>query len=226
MSLKRKDLARAGEPSFAHLRDKIDQALKTSEPQTAKRKSEDDGATKLGPRKKQQRHKPAANSPRTEKPKVKSKENGPRKQAKAQPAADDSLLAEIRALGGDEADLDLVMGVPSDSENEYNDSTAPLSQDVRHEIAQFANQLGFSQADVRDAESDEEEQSEFDGGDNEGAESVEPAQIERAPIPPGSKGTVRRLSLHVAYSSTNSLDLRAQGRLACSAAWEFVRPAI
>ena len=195
MGPKRKDSARADEPSFAHLRDKIDQALKKSEPQAAKRKSEDDGAAKQGPRKKQQRHKPAANSPRTEKHKEKPKENGARKPAKTQPA-DDSLLEEIRALGGDEADLDLVMGVSSDSENEYNDSTAPLSQDVRHEIAQFANQLGFSPAGGPDAESVEEEPSDteapwgLDGDDNEGALSADPPKTDRAPIPPGSKATV------------------------------------
>lgn len=194
MAPKRKDSARTDEPSFAHLRDKIDQALKKSEPQAAKRKSEDDGAVKQGPRKKQQRDKPAANTPRTERP----KENGTRKQAEAQLGADESsLLEEIRALGGDEADLDLVMGVSSDSENEYNDSSVTLSQDVRHEIAQFANQLGFSQAEVRDVESDGEESSdvekpsELDGGDNEGARSVEPLQTDRAPIAPGNKATVR-----------------------------------
>src|SRR5690606_26797486 len=108
MAPKRKDSARTDEPSFAHLRDKIDQARKESDPQATERQSEDDGAAKQGRRKKPQRHKPAANPPRTERP----KENGTRKQAEAQLGADEfSLLEEIRARGGDEADLDLVMGV-------------------------------------------------------------------------------------------------------------------
>lgn len=170
MGQKRKGSARTDEPSFSDLKDKIDQALKQKEPHAAKRKSEDDSAAKQGPRKKQQRHKPGPNPPRTEK----SKENGAQNHAEAPPASGNALLDEIRALGGDENDLDLVMGVASDSENEYDDSSAPLSKDMRSELAQFASQLGFSQMEREDPPSDVEDASDSDAGDS-GAETTDPA---------------------------------------------------
>lgn len=170
MGRKRKNLAPVGEQSFSELKDKIDHALKQKEPSPAKRKSEDDFAAKQGPRKKKPRQKPAPNSPLAER----QKENGARDDAKTPPASQNALLDEIRALGGDEGDLDLVMGVPSDSENEYGESSAPVSQNMRQELAQFATQLGFSQSDIRDVPPDVEEgdASDSDGGIRE-AESAD-----------------------------------------------------
>ena len=165
MGRKRKDPARADEHTFSELKDKIDQTLKMNEPHTGKRKSKDDLAAKQGPRKKQQCQKPGSSTLRTEN----LKQNWTPNHTKAQPAFDDALLEEIRALSGDEADLDLVMGVSSDSENEYGDSPASLSQDMRNELARFANQLGLSQVDVRDASSDVE--------DDDGIPGAEPANL-------------------------------------------------
>lgn len=185
MGRKRKNSAPAGEHSFPDLRDKIDQALKHKEPNTTKRKSEDDSAAKQGPRKKQQRQKPGPNSPHAERP----KENGAQNHKKAPPASENALLDEIRALGGDEKDLDLVMGVPSDSENEYDDSSATVSQNMRQELAQFANQLGFSQTDVQDASSDVEDAAGSDG-DVSDAESAD-SPSDPAPVPSKKGVTVR-----------------------------------
>lgn len=188
MGRKRKNSAPGGEHSFSELRDKIDQALKQKEPNPAKRKSEDDSAAKQGPRKKQQRQKPGPNPPHTERP----KENGAQDRKKTAPVSENALLEEIRALGGDEQDLDLVMGVSSDSENEYGDSSAPLSQNMRQELAQFANQLGFSQTVMEDAVSDAEDAE--GAGDSEGemseAESVDSSN-DPAPVPSKKGATVR-----------------------------------
>ena len=111
---------------------------------------------------------------------------------KGQPASEDALLDEIRALGGDEDDLDLVMGVSSESENEYSDSPAPISKDMRHELAQFATQLGFSRPDVRDdAPSDvedvvsnaEDSDSHNDPDPPPSKKGAEPAKIPVCPHP-------------------------------------------
>lgn len=197
MGRKRKDSVRADERSFSDLRNKIDQALKQKEPHAAKRKSEDDSAAKQGPRKKQQRHKPAPNPPRTEKP----KENGAQNHTEVKPASENALLDEIRALGGDENDLDLVMGVASDSEDEYGDSSAPLSKDMRSELAQFASQLGFSQIDRRDSPSDVEDAPDPDAGISD-AESSGPG-----PAPSKKGATVRQPCLYSAYSFANCSDI-------------------
>lgn len=92
-------------------------------------------------------------------------------------------------MGGDEKDLDLVMGVDSDSENEYGDSSGPVSQNMRQELAQFANQLGFSQADIKDAASDEEDVS---GSDSEASEAESAGSSnDPAPVPSKKGATVR-----------------------------------
>ncbi|MBE3041064.1 hypothetical protein IMZ48_00440, partial [Candidatus Bathyarchaeota archaeon] len=57
----------------------------------------------------------------------------------------------------------------SDSENEYDDSSAPLSQKMRSELAKFADQLGFSKVEVQDEPEDVEDASDAD------AESKAPA---------------------------------------------------
>lgn len=201
MGRKRKNSAPDGEHSFSELRDKIDQALKQQEPNTAKRKSEDDSAARQGPRKKQQRQKPGPNSPHAERP----KENGAQDKKQAPSASENALLDEIRALGGDEQDLDLVMGVSSDSENEYGNSSAPVSQSIRQELAQFANQLGFSQTDIGDAPSDVEDAPGSDGDMTE-AESADSSN-DPAPVPSKKDATVRLSCFHRAYSTTNSLDI-------------------
>jgi len=57
----------------------------------------------------------------------------------------DALLNEIRDLGGDEEDLQLVLDAPSQSEDEHEESVPPLPHNFHTELAEFAGKLGFSQ---------------------------------------------------------------------------------
>ncbi|SPO04207.1 related to MAK21 - protein required for 60S ribosomal subunit biogenesis [Cephalotrichum gorgonifer] len=181
---------------FSKLRDKIDQALSKNEPKAAKRKSHEATPEKQAPRKKQQRQKPESNPPGQQKPQgkpqQKPQQNGAQKQSKPlQPAPEEALLDEILALGGDKDDLDLVMGAASESEDEYDDSSAPLSRDTRDELAKFASQLGFSQLAVEDAPEDapEVETSIPDEEVAATATPTVPSAVVR-PVPPGKKATI------------------------------------
>lgn len=77
-------------------------------------------------------------------------------------------MEEIKALGGDEADLDLVAGVDSDAE-EGAEKTAerPLDNRFSAELAKFASGLGFEKVrgdalDASDPEAEEESENEVE----------------------------------------------------------------
>ncbi|KAK4182255.1 putative ribosome biogenesis protein [Podospora australis] len=91
-----------------------------------------------------------------------------------------ALLEEIIALGGDEADLELVANL--DSDNEDGDAPKPKSETsmnediLRNELAQFASSLGFQKIhtefeDPNTDESDEEDE-EGEGGEDERGEDA------------------------------------------------------
>ena len=76
----------------------------------------------------------------------------PQKPQKSQKGRNLDLLEEIKALGGDEDDLDLVAGIDSDAEEGQGPKPSKASEDLdkslKNELAKFAAGLGFDQ--VRD----------------------------------------------------------------------------
>ena len=102
------------------------------------------------------------------------------------------MLDEIKALGGDEADLELVDGIDSDAEEDSRSSGKRAGNDdmrldasFQSELAKFAAGLGFDQVQLEDedddfmereaeAEADEEEE------DDEEEEEEEEKEIEEA----------------------------------------------
>lgn len=79
--------------------------------------------------------------------------NGPAKPA-SKKDINDALLEEIRALGGDEKDLELIQDI--DSSDEYaNEDKQPVDKRLKEELAALSKELGF--ADYQPSEASEEE---------------------------------------------------------------------
>lgn len=97
-----------------------------------------------------------------------------------------SLLAEVKALGGDEGDMDLIGGL-DDSEDEYEQgNSAPVDKKLRDELAALSKELGFAelpaQADSEDEhaeEEDEDDEAEEDGDDDEDEDEEEESEDDR-----------------------------------------------
>lgn len=91
----------------------------------------------------------------------------------------DALLAEIKALGGDEEDWRLINDVASDDEV-TSGSKAPVDKGLKDELAALSKELGFSGIIPDDASDEEEEEEEGveeedeeeDEDDNESEEEV------------------------------------------------------
>lgn len=77
----------------------------------------------------------------------------------------DALLAEIKALGGDEEDWRLINDVASD--DEVTGSKAPVDKKLKDELAVLSKELGFSGIIPDDASDEEEEEEEEDEDDEE-----------------------------------------------------------
>lgn len=76
------------------------------------------------------------------------------------------LMAEIRALGGDEQDLELINQVDSDEEGYAEKSPNPADKKLKKELASLSKELGFAGLKPEDA-TDEGEEGEGDEGDGE-----------------------------------------------------------
>lgn len=73
----------------------------------------------------------------------------------------DALLEEIRALGGDEKDLELVGDIDSEEEDlEGNNTGTKPDKGFQAELAQFASGLGFEKVKPEEAAEEEDEESE------------------------------------------------------------------
>ncbi|PSR91954.1 CBF/Mak21 family-domain-containing protein [Coniella lustricola] len=88
------------------------------------------------------------------------------------------MLEEIRLLGGDEADLDLVAGVDSDAEEGQgakSGKTAPSDSDkgLKNELAKFAAGLGFEKVRDQDIATEDELEEEEEEEEEEAAEDEE-----------------------------------------------------
>lgn len=78
--------------------------------------------------------------------------------AKSNKADEDALLAEIKALGGDEEDWRLINEVASDDEAVASESKAPVDKRLKEELAALSKELGFAGFAPADASDDEEEE--------------------------------------------------------------------
>lgn len=122
--------------------------------------------------------------------------NGTDKPQKPQKSAKDrklELLEEIKALGGDENDLDLVAGIDSDAEEGQGPKPGKTSEGIddkalKNELAKFAAGLGFEQvldeavASEDEAQEPEAEEHEQEAEESEAEESEdEPEQEAEAP---------------------------------------------
>jgi len=100
----------------------------------------------------------------------------------------EALLEEIKALGGDEADLDLVAGIDSDAEEGAEKTIErPLDNGFTAELAKYASSLGFEKVrgealEASDSDSDGESEDDAEGnGDSEGGDNVVPQVSRPAP---------------------------------------------
>ncbi|OAQ64193.1 CCAAT-box-binding transcription factor [Pochonia chlamydosporia 170] len=98
----------------------------------------------------------------------------------AQPSDDqESLLAEIKALGGDEKDLELINGIDSDDETYAKESGVAIDKSLKDELLALSKELGFdaidpevaSEADDQPEEEDVED--ELDGEEDDSDDTGE-----------------------------------------------------
>lgn len=87
----------------------------------------------------------------------------------------DALLAEIKALGGDEEDWRLINDVASD--DEVTGSKAPVDKKLKDELAALSKELGFSGI-IPDDASDEEEEEEVEEEDEDEEEEEDDDESE------------------------------------------------
>jgi ribosome biogenesis protein MAK21 len=141
--------------ALSKLTAKIDATLpKAQEERPEKRKRTDGEGKDSNPNK---RH---AHGSRDRRP------NNSKKPSKEQPF---SLLEEIKALGGDEADLELVAGIDSDAEDGQQPAAGTASTDVGKaflsELSKFASTLGFDEVRDEVVVTDDEPEDGDQGGD-------------------------------------------------------------
>ncbi|KAF3075724.1 Ribosome biogenesis protein [Trichoderma lentiforme] len=89
--------------------------------------------------------------------------------AKSTKAEEEALLAEIKALGGDEEDWRLINEVASDDEAVASESKVPVDKRLKEELAALSKELGFAGLAPVDASDDEQEEE----GDQEEEEDEE-----------------------------------------------------
>ena len=79
-----------------------------------------------------------------------------------------TLLQEIRELGGDEKDLELIEDIDSSDDELVLDTKQPIDRGLKDELAALSKQLGF--ATYQPPEASEEEEEDEDEGEAGGAE--------------------------------------------------------
>lgn len=143
--------------SLAQITSKIDQSLSSNDHKRKKAPTEVEN--------KQQQHRKRQRSSisnqRPENPAAHTKEG----------AFD--LLAEIKALGGDEKDLELINGVDSDDEIHADESSGAVEKGLKDELLAFSHRLGFQNIAQED-----EVLSESEDGDVQGAQGAEDSRSE------------------------------------------------
>ncbi|KAG5980027.1 hypothetical protein E4U55_004460 [Claviceps digitariae] len=120
----------------------------------------------------------------------------PQKGKGQQTVDQDVLLAEIKALGGDEQDLELINGVDSDDETGAKGSTGRIDESLKDDLLALTKELGFSnlapevtiesepeedeEVDDDDEESLDEEETSEDGSEDEDNGTVEAKRLKKA----------------------------------------------
>lgn len=160
------------------------QKQKQKDERPAKRKRNEDDSTKdANPKKKQAQE--------TSNGSAKPKKTKAPKEKKA------DLLEEIKLLGGDEADLDLVAGIDSDAEEGQgtkSSKTASTDMDkkLKNELAKFAAGLGFEKVRDEDGATDDEiEQAQNGEPEAEEWEDEPEEEVEEKVAPPAEKSQGR-----------------------------------
>lgn len=158
---------------------------KQKDERPAKRKRIDDDNTKDANPKKRQAQEP---------------KHGPGKTKKAKAPKDKKadMLEEIRLLGGDEADLELVAGIDSDAEGGQGTkpsktATTNMDKTLKNELAKFAAGLGFEKVRDEDGATDDEiEEEQGDKAEHEEWEDEpEDEDEEEEEAPPAEKSQGR-----------------------------------
>lgn len=100
-------------------------------------------------------------NPHPQKRQAQEPRRAPGKPKKAPKDKRAEMLEEIRALGGDEADLDLVAGIDSDADDDQGakpakPALADMDNAFKSELAKFAAGLGFENVRDEDGATDDE----------------------------------------------------------------------
>lgn len=143
------------EAALSKLTAKLDTEL--SKPKSKEHKHKDERPSK----RKRADTEPKDASPHPKKRHARGAGNGPGKPKKAPRDKRAEMLEEIKALGGDEADLDLVAGIDSDAEEGQEakpGKSAPSDMDTafKNDLAKFAAGLGFDNVRDEDGATDDE----------------------------------------------------------------------
>lgn len=179
----------------------------------------------------QKRKQPPTNASDKQQPKrQRGPENGqPKSGPKDRKDDQAALLAEIKALGGDEKDLELINEVNSDDEDYVKDSKRPVDKRLKEELAALSKELGFAEIApeaASDVDEGEEEEDEDDGGEDDEEEEQDDAESD-TPQQNGNRkpgGMVSaNSSLPVSLTADSRPDIRAAGRLALCWAAEPAR---
>ena len=198
------------EAALERLTAKIDQTLpqdqkELEQPANPKRKEHKRNGLKT----KRSEDQDAAQGPSAKKRKSNANESG--KMSKT------ALLEEIRLLGGDEADLELVADIDSDAEEGAPKAKAggeaPLDNAFKNELAKFALSLGFEQ--VPQGDDADTEASEDDASDSNGEEDEREVRNKKEVEAPRQEelGKVRGKNSGKLVSKTVTTQLPSRGRL-------------
>ncbi|XP_044718137.1 CBF/Mak21 family domain-containing protein [Hirsutella rhossiliensis] len=102
-----------------------------------------------------------------------------------------ALLAEIKALGGDEQDLELINEVDSDDENYAQDSKRSVDKNLKQELAALSKELGFAEFEPQEA-SDEGEIQDEDEDEDEDEEDEDADDADEPPAETDNGGANRK----------------------------------
>lgn len=138
---------------------------KQKDERPAKRKRIDDDSAKDANPKKRQAQEPKHGS-------------GKPKKEKAPTDKKADMLEEIKLLGGDEADLELVAGIDSDAEEGRGTKSSKaaatdMDKTLKNELAKFAAGLGFEKVRDEDGATDDEGEGQDDKAEHEEWEDEE-----------------------------------------------------
>lgn len=146
------------EAALSKLTAKIETEL--SKPQSKPIESKHKHKEERPSKRKRADNEPKDANPHPKKRQAQEARKAPVKPKKASKDKKAEMLEEIKALGGDEADLDLVAGIDSDAEEGQAAKPAKTSSDMdnsfKNELAKFAAGLGFDNVRDEDGATDDE----------------------------------------------------------------------